>query len=201
MFVLAIDSSGASCGVCVWQDGKIVASMREPMARGQDARLLPMILDVMKKASCTFEDLNRIAITKGPGSFTGVRVGLAAACGLGLAANIPVIGIDRFAAYEAFYKKQNKNILVVIDSKRVELFCRFYPINETAHAPNLWTELQIKAFLADHPDTLVVGDLATPLDDVLGMCAALAAEADPTHPDFLPRPLYLRAPDVTVSSR
>src|SRR5271168_4937059 len=101
MLILSLDSAGAGCGVTVWRDGKILATHAEHMERGQDQRLMPLVLEIMKKAGVTFGDLDRIAVTRGPGSFTGLRIGLAAARGIGLAANKPVIGIDRFSIFHA----------------------------------------------------------------------------------------------------
>ncbi len=101
MLILSLDSAGNGCGACVWHDGNILASAEEPMERGQDQRLMPLILDIMKKANVTFDQLDRIAVTRGPGSFTGLRIGLAAARGIGIASGKPVIGIDRFSIFHA----------------------------------------------------------------------------------------------------
>ena len=103
MMVLGIDSAGAGCGVCVWQDGRVLASAFEAMERGQDRRLVPLILEVMQKAGADFDTLDRIAVTRGPGSFTGLRIGIAAARGIGLAASKSVLGIDRFAIYPRLF--------------------------------------------------------------------------------------------------
>jgi tRNA threonylcarbamoyladenosine biosynthesis protein TsaB len=168
------------------------------MQRGQDARLMPMIVETVAKSSHAFPDFDRIAVTRGPGSFTGVRVGLAAARGIGLATGKPVIGIDRFAVYRALHP--GGNLLAVIDSKRAELFCKFFPASGAAHEACLMTEPQITEFLAAHPETAVAGDLASSNDDAVACCALLAAQADAQNPDFQPQPLYLRAPDVTLSS-
>ncbi|MFA5040265.1 MAG: hypothetical protein WC464_01350, partial [Bdellovibrionales bacterium] len=134
----------------------------------------------------------------GPGSFTGTRVGLAAARGIGFAAGKPVMGIDRFSIYKALHA-EIKNLLVVIDSKRAELFCKFYPASGAAHEACMMTEEQIRQFMSEHPDTKRVGDIETPNDDILAACARLAEEANVSSPEYLPRPLYLRAPDVTMA--
>ncbi len=197
MLILALDSCGAACATGVWQDGVMIASAREDMARGQDARLMPMLMDVMAQAKCDFAALDKIAVTRGPGSFTGSRVGLAAARGIGLAANKSVIGIDRFAIYHAAHAAIGKDILVVIESKRAELFCKFFPAQNAPHEFCLWTEAQIADFIAAHPDVIIAGDRANGDEDIVKICADLAAHADAMHPDYQPRPLYLRAPDVS----
>jgi tRNA threonylcarbamoyladenosine biosynthesis protein TsaB len=198
VLILSIDSAGAACAVCVWRDGEILAHAREEMQRGQDARLMPMIIVAVAQAGLVFSSFDKIAVTRGPGSFTGIRVGLAAARGIGLTARKPVIGIDRFAIYHALHAAAGKNLLIVIESKRADLFCRFFPAGGGAHDACLMTAAQIDGFIAAHPDTLIVGDKATPGDDVATGCAMLAARADADDPATQPRPLYLRAPDVTL---
>jgi tRNA threonylcarbamoyladenosine biosynthesis protein TsaB len=199
MLILVIDSCGPSCGVGVYKDGNPLARLEEFMERGQDARLMPMVVEALKEAKAEFSDIDRIAVTRGPGSFTGARVGLAAARGIGMASKKPVIGIDRFSVYKSLHETKGKNLLVIIDSKRAELFCKFYPAQGEEQKACMMAEKEIDAFLAGHLGTKVVGDIATPDDDILSACADLAAKADPKNPDFLPRPLYLRAPDVTFA--
>ena len=164
---------------------------------------MPLVLDVMKIAAIDFEQLDRIAVTRGPGSFTGLRIGLAAARGMGLASGKPVVGIDRFSIYHELYKDVRQTLLVVIQSRRTELFCRFYPDTGELCEPSMMTVEQVADFLANHPNTKTVGDTEkgglTSQNEVV-MCALLAAKAEPTDPAFLPRPLYLRAPDVTFPS-
>lgn len=201
MHILVLDCCGPSCGVGVWENGALSAFLSERMERGQDARLMPMICTVMKNAEIGFEDLDRIAVTRGPGSFTGTRVGLAAARGIGLALGKSVVGIDRFSIHKSLYGKE-KNLLVVIDSKRAELFCKFFHAAGDADGPCMMTEEEIDTFLATHPDTDRAGDFGVPEDErVLAACAALAAAADTKHPDFQPSPLYIRPPDVTVAKK
>jgi tRNA threonylcarbamoyladenosine biosynthesis protein TsaB len=201
VLILTLDSCGSSCATGVWQDGNILVETTEHMERGQDARLIPMVMDVMERSKKTFADLDRIAVTRGPGSFTGARVGLAAARGFGLASGKAVIGVDRFRIYHHLYKNPAKNLLVVITSKRAELFCKFYPRSGSTHEATLMTEEAIKDFMAKTPETLIAGDGVGSDEAILEACGTIAASADVNDEDFLPRPLYLRAPDVTVSSR
>jgi tRNA threonylcarbamoyladenosine biosynthesis protein TsaB len=167
MRILVLDSCSSVCGVGVWEDGKMLARAEERMERGQDARLLPMVMDVMHEEHHDFSDLGRIAVMRGPGSFTGVRVCLATARGIGLAASDkPVIGIDRFFIYKDLCAKAGRNLLVVIESKRAELFCKFYPAQGAEQKACMKTEEEISAFLAAHPNTDIAGDRATPDADV-----------------------------------
>ncbi len=198
MRILVLDSCGSSCGVGVFQDARVLAQAQEHMERGQDARLMPMVVEALKQAGCDFSGLDKIAVTRGPGSFTGVRVGLAAARGIGIAADKPVVGIDRFEIYRRCAGAVG-NLLIVIDSKRAELFCKYFPSDGEAHDACMMTEEEIRAFMKKYPDTVIAGDMATQGDDILAACANLAAKADPQAPDFLPRPLYIRQPDVTFA--
>ncbi|MDR3425787.1 MAG: tRNA (adenosine(37)-N6)-threonylcarbamoyltransferase complex dimerization subunit type 1 TsaB [Alphaproteobacteria bacterium] len=199
MLILTLDTCSSLCGAGVWQDGRWLSRAQERMERGQDARLMPLVFAAMQEARRDFADLDRVAVLRGPGSFTGVRVCLAAAIGIGLAAGKPVIGVDRFSVYKSLYATQGRNLLVVIESKRAELFCKFYPAQGTEQEACMMTSNEIDAFIAANPDTAIVGDFATPEADALFACAELAAQADPKDPAFHPRPLYLRAPDVTVA--
>lgn len=204
MLILSLDCAGPACGVCVWQNGHVLTANNEAMQRGQDARLMPMILATLEQASIGFADLDRIAVTRGPGSFTGLRVGLATARGLSLAAQKPVIGINRFSIYHHARRTYatphtGENILVVLDSKRAEFFCQFFPDLAPPHEPALMDQQQIDEFISKHPDCVVIGDTQNMDIDVTAIAAELAAVADPDAPDFRPSPLYLRAPDVTLS--
>ena len=256
MRILSLDSAGKACAACVWQDGEILALAEETMGRGQDSRLVPLILEVMAEAKTNFADLDRIAVTRGPGSFTGLRIGLATARGFGLATGKPVLGLDRFTLYRAQYiQRQLENpkkvlafspylsraiavgrenffrvfkrtdhttpedLLVVLDSKRQELFVRLYPTQGAPEEPQMLLPEQIQTLIKTRPSLRIAGDVdpalwyssppagevrwggaqQTPTPEVL-TCAILAATADPADPAFLPRPYYLRAPDVTLKA-
>ncbi len=109
MRVLAIDTALAACSAAVLDtavggvSAGIVASESLPMVRGHAEALIPLIARVMKAAGMTFPDLDRLVVTTGPGSFTGLRVGIAAARGLGVATKIPVVGVSTLSAYAAPY--------------------------------------------------------------------------------------------------
>src|ERR1700710_1431126 len=102
MRLLAIDTALAACAaaVCDTESG-ILAIESEPMARGHAEAIMPMIARVMAKAQIGFDKLDRIAVTVGPGSFTGLRVGVSAARGIALASGKPAIGLSTLAALAA----------------------------------------------------------------------------------------------------
>src|ERR1700753_4105528 len=103
MLILAIDTALDACsaGVLDTRASKLIARESLPMKRGHAEALMPLIARVMKEAALAFTALDRIAVTTGPGSFTGLRVGLSAARGIAFAANKPVVGLTTLTAYAA----------------------------------------------------------------------------------------------------
>jgi tRNA threonylcarbamoyladenosine biosynthesis protein TsaB len=96
--VLAFDTSGSWCAVALLAGDRILAHRHEFMARGQGERLFAVIAEAMQEAGVAWTDLAAIGVGTGPGNFTGIRIGVAAARGLALGLSIPAIGIDRFTA-------------------------------------------------------------------------------------------------------
>lgn len=98
MKLLALDTACSACSVAIWVDGFIVASQTAAMKRGHAEALLPMVLDVIGVSSIRFRDLDLVAVTLGPGSFTGLRTGLATAKGIALAHDLPIVGVTTLEA-------------------------------------------------------------------------------------------------------
>lgn len=217
--VLAMDTAGAACSVALWRDGRVQAKRFEPMLRGQSERLIPMIQDIMSEAKARFSELDAIAVTVGPGGFTGVRIGLATARGLALACRRPVIGISNFLALAAAAcgeAAQGRWLAVLIDAKRRDLYAQAFDaeLRPQTQGASLSAEL-LDDFLPDGP-LLLVGDGVPQALPALGqgsrsfvvsqgsgltdaaLVAELAASAElPAAGAPPPRPLYLRPPDVT----
>src|SRR3981081_149950 len=103
MLILAIDTALDACAAAVLDTsaGELIAQESQPMKRGHAEALMPLIARVIKQSGIAFADLDRIAVTTGPGSFTGLRVGLSAARGIALAADKPVVGVTTLTAYAA----------------------------------------------------------------------------------------------------
>src|SRR3569833_3703191 len=103
MRILAFDSALEACAAAVLdtERGAMVAHESIAMARGHAEALMPLIARVMEASGGTFDTLDRIAVTVGPGSFTGLRVGIAAARGLAVATGKPAIGLTTLAAFAA----------------------------------------------------------------------------------------------------
>src|SRR6185436_12553281 len=160
MRVLAIDTALETCAAAVLdtEPGKM-ASESLPMLRGHAEALVPLIQRVMKQADMTFSALDRIAVTTGPGSFTGLRVGISAARGIALAAGKPAVGVTTLAAYAAPYIAQNDQIsvAVAIDARHEHVYLQvFGPGGRTHVAPRI-IGVHDAARAAAHGPTRIVG--------------------------------------------
>ena len=128
MKAILIDSSASACSVCITTDKLVIGHNYLLMDRGHASAIVPMIKSTMKDAKTRFEELRFVAVTEGPGSFTGLRISLAAAKAIALSNNIPLFGVSCFDAI-ASRVQNNRNLpltdflLIVIESKRRELYC------------------------------------------------------------------------------
>jgi tRNA threonylcarbamoyladenosine biosynthesis protein TsaB len=177
--------------------------------REQAKILAPLTETFLKSHQLKVGDLDRLAICTGPGSFTGLRVGLAFARGLAMAAQKPLLGFDHFActqeAVKRLNKTQNQEMLIIRDSGRDELFARL-------DQPFLATAAQLVEILNKNADVVFTGNGAgmiskaapqlaprhinLPREEVV-FSAALLAEKTAALPHGMPEPLYLREADVT----
>jgi tRNA threonylcarbamoyladenosine biosynthesis protein TsaB len=98
VLVLALDTSLDACSAAFTRDGEVLGSRVEIMARGQAERLAPMVRDLALEAGVSFPQIDRIGVTRGPGAFTGVRIGLSFARGLALALGRPCVGLSTLEA-------------------------------------------------------------------------------------------------------
>ena len=209
MNILGFDCSGNACSVAILRGAELVAHRHDAMARGHAEALMPMIRSAMQEAGLGFAELDRIAVTVGPGAFTGIRIGLAAARGLALAADRPAIGITAFEALREAVEA-GRPVLAAIDSRRDELFLQeFDATGAPVGAPVAALPGSVSRW-AERRDLVVSGDGATraapllPHADIRAMpvdarfVAAIAQRRDPAAGP--PRPLYLRGADVTLPS-
>ena len=213
MKVLGIDSAGSACAAGVVADGRIVASRCVAMAQGQAEALVPMIDAVLTEARLDVGALDLIAVTVGPGSFTGLRTGLATARGLALASGRPLVGVTSFAtvADAVAIEVGERPLIVALESKRAELYLQRFD-HGGAGAPVLLSAGLWPSFVPAER-FVIAGDGAARLAAGLSGAAFLLAEryahssavaAARLAPGLWqsgaasPLPLYLRAPDVTV---
>ena len=128
MLLLAINTAGPDCAVALARSGagggEILAQESERIGRGHAERLMPTIEDLLSEAGVAFADLDRIVVTTGPGSFTGVRVGIAAARGLALALDIRCVGVNSLEALALPVSRQEHTgtVVAALDAKRGEVY-------------------------------------------------------------------------------
>jgi tRNA threonylcarbamoyladenosine biosynthesis protein TsaB len=206
--VLAFDCSGASCSAAVLVDGVLKADRFAAMERGQAEVLVPMIQSAMADSGLDFADLDLIATTVGPGSFTGIRLGLAAAEGLALATGKPILALTSFEAHLAGLapeRRRDRPVAIVIDSRRGPVFLQIFgpdgaPLGEPAQIEpaDLPTLLPAGPVAIGGDGLALLGD-PTPPDRIRAAdLARLAAGFGTQEPHPVPaHPLYLRPPDVT----
>lgn len=209
MNILALDTCLGACSVAVCADDRALARASEPMTRGHQERLAPMAREVMATAGLDFARLDRIGVTVGPGSFTGLRVGLAFAKGLALALDRPCIGVS---VLEALGRRRPGFVAACLDAHRGQVYLQVFVDGRAAMAPDALpvevASARLIELYAGGPAVLIGSGapllhaalpdaLAEP--DALPDPAAIAAFArDARAPFAPPRPLYLRAPDAKV---
>jgi len=119
MITLGLDTTGSACTAAIVNSGQILASASDIIGRGHAERLAPMVADMMNQAQITTQDITRIAVCTGPGSFTGQRVALSFAKGMALPRNIPVIGLSALEIMAATADPQaRRRIAALVDVRR-----------------------------------------------------------------------------------
>lgn len=219
MAILAFDTSMAACSAAILHAGAALPIQRfERMERGHAEALFPMIEAVMAEAGCSFGDLTKLAVTAGPGSFTGVRAGVAAARGFALAANLPVISatslevMGRGLVRRSSASERASGFMVAHDARREEFYVQsFTAEGEPLSEPELSALSQAAdALLEDVGMVVGSGAAAIALEaarrgrqlrasfaDLLPEARDLAAIAMNRPPrQRQVAPLYLRAPDA-----
>ncbi len=216
MRVLAIDTALGACSAALLdtEAGGILARESEPMLRGHAEALMPLIHAVFDRLGTPPTTIDRVVVTTGPGSFTGLRVGIAAARGIALAANKPAVGISTLLAYAAPHLADDaaSPVIAVIDARHNHVYLQtFAPGGRTVIAPRLAPLDEAVRRAAENPARIVgnaakiVGDRAVALralpividdraaPDIAWVASAGAAMTEDQSP---PKPLYLRAPDA-----
>ena len=195
MYTLALDCTAETVSVSVLKENEVVAQETRAMERGQGEALIPMIREIVMRVGLKMANLDRVAVCVGPGSFTGVRIGLAAARGMGLALNIPVIGVS---GLEAAACRSVGSVMVAINTRRGDFYTQCFRDGQPTDEPTLRTMEQIRALA---PVT-VIGNISEIPDDEIrvmerplapAVAVGLCAEEMPRPPE----PLYLREADVT----
>lgn len=212
--VLAFDCAVSGQGVAIVRNGVSLASFFEE-GREQAARLLPAIAATLEQAGVARTQVDLIAVTTGPGSFTGVRVGLSAARGLAVGLGIPLAGIPTTTVLHAQASATDRLVVAVVDTRLGDWFCA---IGEDP-VPFATTAGDLAARLVGHK-VLIVGKDVAPLAASLQAAGIdVIAQEGPPDPvvlgrralvdgveawrfrnraEGLPRPLYLRGVNITL---
>jgi len=207
--ILSIDTCLGASAVAILDGDRMLAARSEPMTRGHQERIGVLARQVALEAGVTFSDLTRIGVTVGPGSFTGLRVGLAFAKGLATALSIPCVGVSTL---EALAFGTPGFVAAVLDARMSQVYLQIFDRGTALMAPDALDLGSAAARLAE----LHGGQAVT----LIGSGAPLLAEAFPKAtvlipvspdpiavaklaaarpaPSHSPRPLYLRAPYATL---
>lgn len=217
MPILAFDTTQGACSAAICHAGTLLAQRIEFMQRGHAEHLLPMVEAVRRQAGIGFQDLDLIAVTVGPGTFTGVRVGLAAARALALVHNLSVLGVGTLEllarpAVLTGARAGGGGIIAAIDARRGELYAQVFDgtgaaLTEAAAGPA--DQFTMPPGLAPGrivgtgaallgvvlPQWRVIGDIVQPDAAVLAQAAETWRHRARMQP---PAPVYLRAPDAKL---
>ncbi len=194
MRVLAIDTALEACSAAVLDTDRNggTTALSLPMVRGHAEALMPLIAGVMSDSGIEFFDLDRVVVTVGPGSFTGLRVGVAAARGIALAAGKPVVGLTTLAAIAApfFDADETKALLAVLDARHEHVYMQLFgPAGRTLIAPRYC-----------HMRDAIRAAMASPTR-IVGNAAKLVEAAWPGHERRPPLVSVVKAPDITWVAR
>ena len=192
--LLSFDTSAAHCAAAVLSGDRITVSRFEPMEKGQAERLMPMLEEVLSDAGLGWRDLTALAVGVGPGNFTGIRIGVAAARGLALGLCIPAVGVTRL---EALAHGLATPVMAVEDARRGAVYVQGFGM-----APDRAMLMTVEEARAQAGVTAAVGSggalaglhvlsPAMPLADAIARIAAAR-----TGPQPRPAPFYLRHADA-----
>src|SRR5271155_1599007 len=221
--VLAIDSAGSACSVAVGLGEMVVAEERIDTMHGQAEAMLPLVDKTMREAGQVPAALDLVVATVGPGSFTGIRVGLAAARGIALATGTRLLGVTSFNAVAVEAARSDcseiRCLLIALESRREDLYVQFFdPLGDPLREPGAIMPFMLGeavAMTVGARPLLIAGDAAQRASVALAQRANIAVLAD-SAPGAVgalraglrqlrlgkaadaPRPLYLRPPNVTL---
>jgi len=204
MIVLAIDTAGTGCHAALYDPDRdmVLGAAGADIGRGHAERLMEFVDGALDAAGVDLHAVGRIAVTIGPGSFTGIRVGVAAARGLSLALGVPAVGVSSLVALAAD-RKAGAPLLVAMDAKRGDVYWQRFAADGTEASPPAIATLEDACAIAAEGEDALVGSAAALLregtpaegDGVsIATVARLGARLDPQA--HLPKPLYLRGPDA-----
>jgi tRNA threonylcarbamoyladenosine biosynthesis protein TsaB len=211
MRILAVDTALGACSAALVENSRVLAHRFELMDRGHAERLAPMVEEVMAEAAIGFASLDRLAVTTGPGTFTGQRVGLAFMRGMRIALGRPLIGITTLATMAAQAKAETgcARAVSLHDARREEVYIEI----DGRLPPSLMAfddAITTLGELGSDAPVALAGTAACRACEALANGFVLSTVRQPNaqwlarlatsapDSDAAPRPLYLRAPDAKL---
>ena len=208
MIVLALDTSGVDCSACVYDSAsdRVLGEVCEMIGKGHAERLMAVIDGALQQAQLPLQKVERIAVTIGPGSFTGIRVGVAAARGFALSLGVKAVGITTLETLALHHLLTNpgRPVAVGLDAKRGEAYLQTFAADGSPLAEAMLLSLDDARGVLSGFDGAVIGS-AAPLfagEEIgsgsdhfpIASVARSAARKQAGQPK--PAPLYLRGPDA-----
>lgn len=223
--LLALDTTLGACSVALMKENIVVSKKKEVRARGHVERLLPMIDEIMQEAEFDISELSCIAVSIGPGTFAGVRIGLAAAKGMALALDLPLLPITSLEALAYEFMIENENfsgqIAVAIDARRGEVYLQTFDINKKIISSVTNAEAvplnmieqkmsnEVKMIIGSGAEMVAAllpdlhinfnGKYQNPTAEIIAQFALFLKDRIIESDDL--KPLYLRAPDAKLPSK
>ena len=219
--ILCIETATKVCSVAIGNHGECISSLTETEGLRHSAMLTKMIEQVLAKAAVKISDLDAIALSDGPGSYTGLRVGASVAKGLCFGRSIPLLTISTLKALAFQYRNSVHYILPTIDARRMEAYFAIYYQGSLVQAPEaiIWDKESVEELSASYPSLMICGDgidKASSLFKGYSNVKVQATTCDaqnlilPSYEKFLSedfsdvayhKPFYYKSPNITVSKK
>ncbi|MBV2142150.1 tRNA (adenosine(37)-N6)-threonylcarbamoyltransferase complex dimerization subunit type 1 TsaB [Falsochrobactrum sp. TDYN1] len=214
MKILALDTAASWCAAAIYDSERdlVLAQVSENIGKGHAEVLMDYVGRAMTEAATAMSQIDRVAVNIGPGSFTGVRIGVSAARGFALALGRPAIGISAFEALacETAETYPAKPVLVLLDAHRGEIYAQVFSANGTAQAaPMVLSREEATGFAGGQSaETVLAGSAANAINEALagaftvirgeptGRIGTYAKLASLRETGEAPKPLYMRGPDA-----
>ena len=165
MYILAIDTSTDVCSVAILKDGEVLREISQKVKTGHSGTILQIIDNLFRNSGVNKKDINLIATGLGPGSFTGIRIGIATAKGLAAAINCEIRGVSTLYAVAANAPESDLHIMPVLDARKGEIYCALYDNKRLRLSPPVNIEpAQVKGMITG--PTLFIGNALALYDEV-----------------------------------
>ncbi len=214
MKILALDTASSWCAAAVYDSGTdtVLAEISENIGKGHAEVLMDYIGQAMTQSGIAMAKLDRVAVNVGPGSFTGVRIGVSAARGFALALDRPALGVSAFDALasEIAISHPGQPVLVLLEAHRGEIYAQAFGADGVAiTGPMVLAREEALALIQQQSsETILAGSAAAALNETLAGSFSVARGEPTAHigtyaklaalhePGEAPKPLYMRGPDV-----